>query len=101
LICVVALVTGGDTVEAPKWKPITMVTLGIVLFALLFERTGLLPAPIGLVFVSSLGGEEFKFTEVVGNIVVLTILCTLVFKIGLGMNIAFVQGGGGNGPPAE
>src|SRR5262245_2843272 len=63
IICVVALVTGGEIVERPKWKPITMVTIGIVLFALLFERTGLLPALIVLVFVSSLGGEEFKFTE--------------------------------------
>lgn len=81
-----------DLVEAPKWKPITMVTIGIVAFALLFERTGMLPALIVLVLISSWGGEEFKLTEVIGNIVVLAILCTLVFKVGLGMNISIVQG---------
>jgi hypothetical protein len=39
-----------------------------------------------------LGGEEFKLKEVIGNIVVLSILCTLVFKVGLGMNISILRG---------
>jgi hypothetical protein len=68
------------------------VTLGIVCFALLFETTGLIPALIALVIISSLGGEEFKLTEVIGNIVVLSILCVLVFKVGLSMNITVLQG---------
>jgi len=85
-------VDADDPVEAPKWKPITMVTIGIVLFALLFERAGLLPSLVVLVLIASLGGEEFKLTEVIGNMVVLAILCTLVFKVGLGMNIYVVRG---------
>ena len=92
LICIVALVSGSEPVEKPKWKPITLVTIGIVCFALLFERAGLIPALIVLVMIASLAGEEFKLVEVLGNIVVLSVLCTLVFKIGLGMNIAVVQG---------
>jgi len=92
IIAVVALYVGGDTTEAPKWKPITMVTLGIVAFALLFETTGMLPALIALVLLASLGGDEFKIVEVLGNIVVLTILCVIVFKVGLGMNISVVNG---------
>ena len=81
-----------DPVETPKWKPITMVTIGIVLFALLFERAGLIPSLVVLVLIASLGGEEFKLTEVIGNIVALSVLCTLVFKVGLGMNIYIVRG---------
>lgn len=81
-----------DIVETPKWKPITMVTIGIICFALLFERAGLLPALVVLIFVASLGGEEFKITEVIGNMVVLAVMCTLVFKVGLGMNISIVRG---------
>jgi hypothetical protein len=92
VICVVALVAGGEMVEKPKWKPITLVTIGIVCFALLFERAGLLPALVVLILISSLGGEEFKLKEVIGNIVVLSILCTLVFKVGLGMNITILRG---------
>ena len=92
LICVVALVSGSEPVEKPKWKPITMVTIGIVCFALLFERAGLLPALVVLILSSSLGGEEFKLTEVIGNMIALAILCTLVFKMGLGMNISIIRG---------
>ena len=92
IISVIALVTPGEITEAPKWKPITMVTIGIVCFALLFERAGLLPALVALVLIASLGGEEFKLTEVLGNMVVLAVLCILVFKIGLGMNISIITG---------
>ncbi len=82
----------GDPVEAPKWKPITMVTIGIICFAALFERAGLLPALVALVLIASLGGEEFKLTEVLGNMVALAVLCVLVFKVGLGMNISIITG---------
>ena len=92
LVCIIAVVSGSEPVERPKWKPITLVTLGIVCFALLFERAGLIPALVVLIMISSLAGEEFKLIEVIGNIIVLSILCTIVFKIGLGMNISVVQG---------
>lgn len=92
IIAVLALVYGGEVTEAPKWKPITMVTIGIVAFALLLETTGMFPALVALVLIASLGGDEFKLTEVLGNVVVLTILCILVFKVGLSMNIAVING---------
>jgi hypothetical protein len=92
IISVLALVQGSEPTEAPKWKPITLVTIGIVCFALLFERAGMLPALVTLVAISSLAGEEFKLSEVLGNMVVLTILCIIVFKVGLGMNISVIQG---------
>jgi len=92
LICIVAAVSGSEPVEKPKWKPITLVTIGVVAFALLFERAGLLPALVVLIMIASLANDEFKLTEVLGNMVVLAILCTLVFKVGLGMNISIVRG---------
>jgi hypothetical protein len=92
LICIVALVSGGELVEKPKWKPITLVTVGVICFALLFERAGLLPALIVLILIASLANDEFKLTEVIGNMVALAVLCTLVFKVGLGMNISIVRG---------
>ena len=92
LVCIIAIVSGSEPGERPKWKPITLVTLGIVCFALLFERAGLIPALVVLIMIASLAGEEFKLTEVIGNIVVLSVLCTLVFKVGLGMNIYILRG---------
>ena len=81
-----------DLVEAPKWRPITMVTIGLVVFALLFETTGMFPSLVALVLLASLGGDEFKLWEVVVNIIVLTIMCIIVFKVGLSMNISVVEG---------
>ncbi|MBL0898738.1 MAG: tripartite tricarboxylate transporter TctB family protein [Reyranella sp.] len=81
-----------DQVEAPKWKPITLVTIGVVSFALLFERAGLLPALVVLILIASLANDEFKIVEVIGNMVVLAVLCTVVFKVGLGMNISIIRG---------
>ena len=92
LVCIVALVSGSDPVEKPKWKPITLVTIGIVCFGLLFERAGLIPALVVLVLIASLAGEEFKLIEVIGNIIALSVLCTLVFKVGLSMNIYVLRG---------
>ncbi|HTR83463.1 MAG TPA: tripartite tricarboxylate transporter TctB family protein [Reyranella sp.] len=81
-----------ETVEPPKLRPIILVTIGIIVFALLFETTGMFPALVALILISSLGGDEFKLWEVIVNIVVLTILCVLVFKVLLGMNISVIEG---------
>ena len=92
LIIVVALVAGSEPVEKPKLKPIGLVTIGVICFALLFERAGLLPALVALVLIASLANDEFKLVEVIGNMVVLGVLCTVVFKVGLSMNISIVRG---------
>jgi len=93
IVAVVALFSpAAEQTEAPKWKPITMVTVGIICFAALFERAGLLPALVVLVLIASLGGSEFKLTEVIGNMIALAVLCVLVFKVGLGMNISIITG---------
>lgn len=92
LVCIVALVSGSEPVERLKWKPITLVTIGIVCFALLFERAGLIPALVVLVMIASLANDEFKLMEVIGNIIALSVLCTLVFKVGLSMNIYILRG---------
>jgi hypothetical protein len=101
IISVMALFAQGEQTEAPQWRPITMVTIGIVCFAVLFEPmsfvpafvpAGLIPSLIVLVLIASLGGDEFKITEVIFNMVVLSILCIIVFKVGLQMNISVLRG---------
>ena len=91
-IIVRAVVAAGEPVERFRWKPITMITIGVVAFALLFERAGLAPSLVALIFLSALGGEEFKAVETALSCVVLTILCIIIFKLGLGMNISIIQG---------
>ena len=92
LISLFAMIYGGEPVERPKLRPIALVTIGLVVFALLFETTGMFPALAALIVISSLGGDEFKTVEVLANIIVLTVLCVLVFKVGLNMNIDVLRG---------
>lgn len=108
VIAVKALITGGDRIEAGLWKPIVMITLGVVAFGTLLEAdnvpamvgwfvgglprwenpvSGMLPALVALVFLSALGGNEFKVKETIASCVVLFAICYVIFKLGLQMNI--------------
>ena len=87
-----AIIAPGDAIERLRWKPTTMITIGVVVFALLFESAGLAPALIALIFLAALGGEEFKLVETALACVVLIILCIVIFKLGLGMNINIIHG---------
>lgn len=91
-ILVRVIIAPGEAIERLRWKPITMITIGIVIFALLFERAGLAPALVALVFLAALGGEEFKLVETILACLVLTTLCIVIFKLGLSMNISIIQG---------
>ena len=92
VILVRTILAPGERIERLRWKPITMITIGVIVFALLFERAGLAPALVALVFLAALGGEEFKLVETALACVVLTILCIAIFKLGLSMNISIIQG---------
>jgi hypothetical protein len=97
-----------EPVEGLMLRPILMITLGVLAFGMLLEPgnlpgvvswfvsglprwenpiSGLLPALVALVFLAALGGNEFHVLETVGMCIVLFILCLLIFKCGLSMNI--------------
>lgn len=56
-----------------------------IVFGLLMEHTGLIPALIALIFVSAYAGPEFRFKEVLMLAIGLTIVCTGLFIYGLGL----------------
>ncbi len=91
-IVVRAILAPGEAIERLRWKPITMITIGVVVFALLFERAGLAPALVCLIFLAALGGQEFKLVETILACAVLIALCVAIFKLGLGMNISIIRG---------
>ena len=92
VIVVRAVIAPGETIERLRWRPITLITIGVVVFALLFESAGLAPALVALVFLSALGGQEFKLVETILACVVLIALCIVIFKLGLQMNISIIRG---------
>jgi hypothetical protein len=91
-IIVRAIIAPAETIERFRWKPITMITIGVLVFAMLFERAGLAPALVCLIFLAALGGQEFKLVETALACVVLILLCICIFKLGLSMNISIIRG---------
>lgn len=91
-IAIVAFATPGDKPERPQGRPLLLVTIGIVVFGLLLETAGLLPALIVLVAASSYANGSFRVAEVLFSILVLAALSITVFKLGLGMNVQIIAG---------
>ena len=79
-----ALRTGEPAALPPfRLRPLLLVTLSILAFALLVERFGLVPAIAAAVLVSCLGGHEFRVREVAALAAILAVASILIFRIGL------------------
>jgi hypothetical protein len=73
-------VRSGEKVRgAWGWRPLALITLSIVLFGLLLERLGLIPAALLMVFVAAAAGREFRFKEVLVLAVVMTAFSATLF----------------------
>lgn len=113
IIALRAAFVPGEGIEKGQWKPIVMITLGVVAFGVLLDPSnipgivswfvsglprwenpvsGLLPALVALVFLSALGSEEFEWRETAVMSVVLFVFCYGIFIWGLSMNIAILTG---------
>ncbi len=69
------------------FKPLILVLGAVVAFGLLLRPAGLLVALAALVFISSLGSDEFKLRDVVLLTVGLAVLVLIVFIYGLSMTV--------------
>ncbi|HPU53941.1 MAG TPA: tripartite tricarboxylate transporter TctB family protein [Burkholderiaceae bacterium] len=72
-----------DRVAKIGWREITLILLGVALFAALLPALGIIVALIVLILVSSLASHEFRFRDAVIASVVLLIMSYLVFVKGL------------------
>ena len=72
---------------AGNWslRALIVLPLAMVLFGLLMEHAGFIPALVVLIFGSAAASKEFKFVEVLLLSVVLTALCVVLFIWGLGL----------------
>jgi hypothetical protein len=69
------------------WSPRALLILPIatIVFGLLMEHAGFIPALLALVFISAYAGDEFKFVEVLIMAIGLTIGSWALFIWGLGL----------------
>lgn len=73
----------GPKVARFHFRPLVMILLACLAFAYTLKPFGLVGATALVVFISALGGHEFKFKEVAILYVVLVIFSVLVFVKGL------------------
>src|SRR6266540_1196463 len=62
-----------------------LLPLSLILFGILVEHAGFVPALAALIFGSAAAGSEFKFLEVALLAAVLTVLSLVIFIWGLGL----------------
>ena len=77
-----------------NWSVRALIVLPIaaVIFGLLMEHAGFIPALITLVFVSALASDEFKFWEVAALAAGLMVGCWALFIWGLGLPYPLIHG---------
>ena len=60
IIAVLGLIRGGEAPGRLHWRPLVLITIATMAFALLISTAGLLPAAIAIVLIGALGGPEFR-----------------------------------------
>jgi uncharacterized membrane protein len=73
-------------------RALIMLPLSFVLFGVLMDRAGFVPALAVLIFGSAAGGSEFKLGEVALLTVMLTVLSVGIFIWGLGLPYPLLMG---------
>jgi hypothetical protein len=86
-----SFVTPGEPIGEIAWKPMILVILATLLFAVLIAPLGLIVALLVLVLVSAAASVKFAFDwRAVAGLVVLVAFCSLVFVKGLGVPMPLV-----------
>jgi hypothetical protein len=93
-IYVLIMGLGSNEKITAKWsiRALIVLPLSIVLFGILMNHAGFIPALAVLIFGSSVAGKEFKFVEVLLLTLVLTLLSVALFIWGLGLPYPLVKG---------
>jgi hypothetical protein len=73
-------------------RALIVLPLALVLFGLLIDRAGFVPALLVLIFGSALAGTEFRPLEMILFSVFLTALCAVVFVWALGLPYPLIAG---------
>jgi hypothetical protein len=73
-------------------RALIVLPLSMVLFGVLMELAGFIPALAGLIFVSAASGREFKFKEVLLLTVLLGVMSVAMFIWGLGLPYPLIKG---------
>jgi putative tricarboxylic transport membrane protein len=83
LVLIESFAMEGPPVPKIEFRPLLLVLAACIAYGYMMKPTGLVIATGALVFISALGGHEFRFKEVALLFVLLVIFSVLVFVKGL------------------
>jgi len=73
-------------------RPVSLIVLSVVAFALLLQPAGLVPAMVAMIAISAAAAGPVRARETVGIAVFLIVLCVLIFKVMLEMSFPVIAG---------
>ncbi|MHB8910539.1 MAG: tripartite tricarboxylate transporter TctB family protein [Syntrophales bacterium] len=93
-VCIMAVgLKSGEKIQGSlSLRALVLLPLSLILFGVLMEKAGFLPALVALVFLSAASGREFKFVEVSLLTVLLTAASAALFIWGLGLPYPLIKG---------
>ena len=93
-VCIMAVgLKSGENIQGGlSLRALILLPLSLVLFGLLMEKAGFLPALVVLVFGSADSGREFRFVEVLLLTALLTVASAALFIWGLGLPYPLIKG---------
>jgi hypothetical protein len=74
------------------WRVLIVLPVALILFGLLIERTGLVPALLVLCLGSAAAGSQFRFVEALLLTVAMTVVTVALFVWGLGLPFPLIAG---------
>jgi hypothetical protein len=84
---------GGEKItERVSLRALIVLPLSMILFGVLMNYAGFIPALVVLVIASAASGKEFKLVEVLVLTTILTVAATAVFIWGLGLPYPLIKG---------
>lgn len=86
LITLRGLITEGERISGLAARPF-LILVAVVLFALLVEPAGVVPAILALIVVGAAAGHEFRCREVLALAVGLAIFAVVIFEWALGLHL--------------
>jgi Ca2+/Na+ antiporter len=91
-ILIMGLLRNVKIQRGPSLRVLITLTVALILFGILLEHAGFLPAMVTLVFLSATAGREFKVREALVLTGVMTFIMTAVFIWGLGLPYPLIKG---------
>ena len=79
------VVRGGEPIGPWAFRPIVVLSLGVIAFGFLIEKVGFVPSLVVLILMSALAGKEFRLIEMIIFTIVVVAGAVGVFIYGIGL----------------